>query len=393
MNRFRFAIAVLASGALVLAAPFISQFRNYLRATLPDHFVIVLGGIVAACVGLAVIGALFAIRQRRPLRYGLIAAALAIGTSYSLLTSSPDPHIAVVERFHFVQYGLITFLFYRAWRPLGDAGVLILPVLAAMLTATAEEWFQWFIPGRVGVMDDVFLNWVAIVCGLLFSIGLDPFDADAAAARPARAGSSAASTNAFALGRRSVRHCGIAAALFVIVFGMFFDSVHLGYRIDDPRIGSFTSIYTAPDLQVLARDRTPRWQMNPPVDKTRLAREDQYRTEGIQHVQERNEAWDRGDFAVAWGENLILETYYAPVLQRGHEWPSGQRADASVRVAADGGAAAKSFVSHAYPYEIYTWPPGAFRACIIVIAGGLLWVGRQAAARRDRTPAPVGFNP
>ena len=393
MNRTRFAIAVLAAGALVLAAPFISQFRNYLRATLPDHFVLVLGGIVAACVGLAIAGALFTIRDRRPLRYGLIAAALAIGTSYSLLTSSPDPHVAAVERFHFVQYGVISFLFYRAWRPLGDAGVLILPVLAAMLTATVEEWFQWFIPGRVGVMEDVFLNWVAIACGLLFSMGLDPFDANAANGRHTRARDRSTSANAFALGSRSLRHCGTAAALFVIVFGMFFDSVHLGYRIDDARIGSFTTIYTAPDLQVLARDRTSRWQVNPPIDKTRLAREDQYRTEGIQHVQERNEAWDRGNFAVAWRENLILETYYAPVLQRGHEWPSDQRADASARAAADAGAAAQSFVSHAYPYEIYTWPLAAFWASVIAIAGALLWSTWRAAARRERAPAPVGFTP
>ena len=118
--------------------------------------------------------ALLRIRDRRLLRYGAIVAALAIGTAYSLLTSSPDPNVAIVERFHFVEYGLLTFLFYRTWRPLDDWGVLMVPVFAAMLTGTVEEWFQWFIPGRVGTVEDVFLNWVAILCGLLFSIGIDP---------------------------------------------------------------------------------------------------------------------------------------------------------------------------------------------------------------------------
>jgi hypothetical protein len=255
------------------------------------------------------------------------------------------------------------------------------------VTATFEEWFQWFIPGRVGTMEDVFLNWVAIVCGLLFSIGLDPV-----AFRPAEIGkppgAGAMRARAFAPGSRSLRHCGAAAALFVLVFGMFFDSVHLGHRIDDARIGSFTSIYTAAELAALARDRASRWKTNPPVDRTRLAREDQYRTEGIQHVQERNEAWERGDVDVAWREHLILEIYYVPVLHRGHEWPADQRADASNR-AAGAPITAATFVSHAYPYEVYTWPSPPFWGLVLALAAGLLSLTWRAAARMERAIASV----
>lgn len=375
MARGRFVIAVLVAAGLVVAAPFISQFRNYLRGAFPAHFILILGAIVGASVALAVAGALLAVRDRRPLRYGLIVAALVIGTAYSLLTSSPDPHVAAVERFHFVQYGLIALLFYRAWRPLGDAGVLILPVLAAMLTATVEEWFQWFVPGRVGVMADVFLNWVAIGCGLLFSVGLDPFDAGPPP------GGGVRPRPAFTIGSRSLRHCGTAAALFVIVFGLFFDTVHLGHRIANERIGAFTSIYTEPELHALAADRAARWRVNPPVDKTRLAREDQYRTEGIQHVQARNEAWERGEIATAWRENLILETYYAPVLERGHRWPPEQHADAAARGMQ---ASSGNFESGAYPYAVFTWPAPVFWTVAIALAGALVLLGWRAAARRER---------
>ena len=355
MSRSRFAVAMLAAAALIVSAPFVSRVRNSLRGTFPDHYILILGGIVGGSLVLALAGAVLSIRDRRWPRYAAIAAALGLGGSYSLLTSSPDPHVAAVERFHFVQYGVITFLLYRAWRPLGDAGVLILPVLAGMLVGTLEEWFQWFIPGRVGVVEDVFLNWVAIACGLLFSIGVDP-----------------PSGNVITLSPRSLRHTGLAAALFVVVFGLFFDSVHLGQRIDDPRIGSFTSIYDADRLQAHAGDRAARWQIDPPIDKTRLAREDQYRTEGIQHVQARNEAWTRGDFSAAWRENLILESYYLPVLQRGHEWPLEQREDASRRSAAAAAAESRVFISRAYPYEVYTWPPVLFWTCVLALASGLL---------------------
>lgn len=370
MNRVAFATAVLAAGALILAAPFISRFRNLLRTTFPDHSILILALIVGASVAAAVAAALVAIRERRPLRFGLIAAALAIGASYSLLTSSDDPHVAAVERFHFVQYGLITFLFYRAWRPLGDLGVLVLPVVAAMQTAVIEEWFQWFIPGRVGVMRDVLLNWVAIGCGLLFSLGFDP---------PPRLTA--------ACGARSLRHVGVAGALFVLVFGLFFDAVHLGHEIRDPRIGTFASIYTEPELRAHAADRAVRWETDPPIDRTRLAREDQYRTEGIQHVQARNEAWARGDYDIALREQQILETYYAPVLQRGHDWPAGQRADAVSRAGAAEADAASRFVSRAYPYTVYTWPRVAVWAVVLPLAAALLalWGSGRESPQHSRS--------
>ena len=356
MIRARFALAVLAAAAIILSAPFISIIRNTIRDTFPGHFVLILGTVIGGCILAALIAALLRIRDRRLFRYGMIAAALAIGTAYSLLTSSPDANVAIVERFHFVEYGLLTLLFYRTWRPLDDWGVLILPVLAAMLTGTVEEWFQWFIPGRVGTVEDVFLNWVAILCGLLFAIGIDP-----------------PTLGANRVGRRSMRHISRTAALFVIVFGMFFDSVHIGHRIDLNGFGSFTSLYTAAELQAHARDRAQAWPVNPPIDKTRLAREDQYRTEGIQHVRERNRAWDAGDIDAAWRENLVLEEYYAPVLDTGHRWPPEQRRDAESRATA--GPRAAPYVSAAYPYRVYTWRPLLWwigvigMACVILLAG------------------------
>ncbi len=268
---------------------------------------------------------------------------------------------------------MITFLFYRAWRPLNDAGVLILPAIAAMITATVEEWFQWFIPGRVGVMDDVFLNWVAIACGLLFSIAVDPPPAP-----PIR------------LSRATTRHAALTLAIFVVVFGMFFDSVHVGHEIRDPSVGTFTSIYTEAELHANAADRTQRWAIAPPLDRTRLAREDQYRTEGIQHVQERNRAWDRGNADAAWRENLILERYYAPVMNHGHAWPPEQRRDAETRAAT---SRESEYASAAYPYRIYAWSKVQLWAGILgAVAVMLLVLNRGSAFAKATAGSPPTNN-
>jgi VanZ family protein len=358
MNRARLAVAILAAAAIILSAAFISQVRNYIRDTFPGQFILILGAIVGGSLVIALTAAIIRIKDRRRARYGCIAAAVVIGALYSFWMSSPDPQVAAVERFHFVQYGLLTFLFYRAWRPLNDAGVLVLPVLAAMLTATIEEWFQWFIPGRVGTVQDVFLNWVAVACGLLFSVGVDP-----------------PQHSVGRISSPSMRHIRITAVVFVIMFGMFFDSVHVGHQVQDPRVGSFASIYSMEELTLLAKDRAARWPANPPVDKTRLAREDQFRTEGMQHVKARNEAWERGDVVSAWQENAILELYYAPVLDTGHRWPAEQREDAGRRFAASHGES-NTFISAAYPYQVHAWSEWKHWSVVVALAMLILLVPR-----------------
>ena len=105
-------------------------------------------------------------------------------------------------------------------------------------------------------------------------------------------------------------------------------------------------------------------------------------TEGLQHVQARNKAWDAGDAFVAWRENLILETWFAPVLDTpsyvsasGHRWSAAHRADAAARVQ---GSEARPFTSAAYPYPLYLWRPEVVWLVSLVAAGVLLAVGAKS---------------
>ena len=361
-----FVLAIAVAVAVVLSAPFVGQIRAWIRSTFPGHFVLIVGVIGATILVAALVAAARRIRERRQQRYGTILAALAIAAAYSAWNAGTNPESNAVERFHFLEYGLIAFLFYRAWRPLGDLSVVLLPALAGLIVGTAEEWLQWFIPNRVGEINDIFLNLVAIACGLMFSLAVLPpeqfsWSLRASAPRVAR-----------------------MAAVTVLALAAFLHVLHFGYAIADEEGGTFMSRYSGPDLAAIQADKTAEWRTNPPpLVLQRLSREDQYLSEGLSHVRLRNMAWAAGDYAGAWCENRILEKYFVPVLDTptyaglsGHRWPAEQRADAEARTK-NGGP-----VTHVstYPYRILTWNRWLYWTLVIVAVAVLI-----AAARLLRT--------
>jgi VanZ family protein len=362
-----FILAVLVSLALVLSAPFIGYVRSWIRTTFPGQFVRIVGGGIAVIAVILIAAALARIRSHRALRYAALLAAVGCAAWYSRAEATGVPEVDVVQRFHFIEYGIITFLFYRAWRPLGDAAIVVLPFIAGLLVGTADEWLQWFIPNRVGEMADIFLNGVSIACGLVFSV---------AAAPPA--------SFSWRWNPGSLRRVGAAAALFVLAFAVFFRVVHLGYDVHDDRIGTFKSRYSRGELEALVTTKAEEWKVHPfPVVLQRVSREDQYMTEGVTHVQKRNELLAAGEAAGAWRENQILETYYTPVLdtpsyisRTGHRWSAEQRADVQSR----GSAGPIAYVSAANPYPIYDWPRLPFWLASIGMAA-LMWL---LCARNDR---------
>ena len=369
MRTGRFLIAVLVSVAVILSAPFIRDIRDWIRTNFPGQFVTFVAAAIAFAISAAIASALYKIRDRRAARYGAIVAALGLGTSYALWNAQGIPEVDTVERFHFVEYGLITFLFYRAWRPVGDVSIIVLPILAGLVVGTLEEWLQWFIPGRVGDMRDVFLNGAAIVCGLLFSLGVDP---------PERL--------SLRLAPGSRRRIALAAVIATLVFAAFVHTVHLGVSVSDGGVLTFRSRYDADTLRRIGEQRSVEWKASPPLTRpASRSREDQYQSEGHQHVQERNRQWAAGNIMAAWYENQILETYYAPVLdtpsylsKTGHRWPAEQRADAQHRHEASGSSPSGPYESRADATEgrhfIRTWSPVAFWGIVGVVVAGLLGV-------------------
>lgn len=369
----RLFLACAASAAIVLAAPFMGRLQSLLRSSISTRaYVVLLGAVVAGAVITASVVAFTRIKAYRGRRIAAMAAAIGLGLAYTSVLSTGIPEIDAVERVHFVEYGLIAVLFYRVWRRAGDASTLVLPILCGFIVGTLDEWLQWFIPYRVGEMHDVVLNFTALVCGVLFGVALEP--PPSFSWRPGADGWS---------------RIGVATAAAVLVFGAFVGVVHLGRVVHVEGIGQFSSRHTAAELDALQRDRAERWLTAPPLNIPRLSREDQYLDEGLWHVRERNRRWDAQEITAAWHENLILERFFAPVLDRptyvsatGNRWPAEHRADAQSRAVPD-----PAFVSRAESYPILAWSKPLYWSIVVLAAAALLMFFLNRQSRLDCIPS------
>jgi hypothetical protein len=149
-----------------------------------------------------------------------------------------------------------------------------------------------------------------------------------------------------------------ATAVTLALVVAFAFTVHVAHEVRDPDIGTFVSRYNAAQLAASAADRAGRWRTSPPVTIRNFSRDDQYLSEGLWHVQRRNEAWGRGDIGAAWRENLILEKFFAPVLdartyasETPQRWPAEQRAEAASRPGID----RRPSVSGEYRWPVYVF--------------------------------------
>jgi hypothetical protein len=358
LRRARLALAVVAAAGVIISSPFVGDIRTAILAAFPTQFQLIIGGAIAATVVTALIVAVIRIRDRRGWRFTGLAVAIGGAMVYARLVSTGNMLVDVVEHVHFVEYGVVAWLFYRVWRPRDDGTAVIWPLLAGTLTGIADESVQWFIPGRVGEAHDVFLNVVAVCCGLCFVASVDP---------PARFG--------VPLERPVVRPIAYGVSAVLLAFAAFFHAVHLGHQLYEPGIGMFWSHYDAAGLMAASADRAVRWRSDPPAQLHRLSREDQYLSEGLWHVEERNRAWGADDPFSAWRENLLLERFFSPVLDTPSyaarapaRWPAQQRDETAARVDSDPGI----YVSRAAPYPIYAWPPAAFWAVVAAVVAAVM---------------------
>jgi hypothetical protein len=352
--------AIIASFSVIIAAPLVGQLNVWLRDVAPGNYATVLAVVVVCAAILALGSAILTIRDRRLERFAWIAAAAVIAIGYGLAARTGVADVDAAERFHFVEYGLLALLFYKAFRPARDGAVIVMPLLCGVIVGTAEEWLQWFVPARVGEMKDVLLNLVAVSAGVLFAIGLEP---------PPRV--------TLTLHRDTRRRVAAVGSLAIATFAGFFHSVHLGHLVADREAGVFHSRYSAEELLEISRSRAETWKTHPPLTWARYSREDQYLTEGVAHVRRRNERWGEGNILAARHENLILERYYAPVLDTPsyvspdpHRWPDAQRAQAHQQ----GGPGFMIYESDALDYPVVTWQPLVY--WLLVIAAIVLMLRR-----------------
>lgn len=372
-------LPIVVSILIVFGSPYVGQVRGELQSTFPEHYTRIIGGIVAASMVIALASALVQLRRSRHnssrtderglpmhIRYALIAAAVAIAAAYARTVRTGEPQVDMVEAFHFVEYGVVAHLFYRAWRGRPDVSGVALVACAGLAVGVADEWVQWFVPARVGELRDIALNAVAVGCGLLVSMAVHP---PLSLARPRHHASRVT--------------LGAAVSLLLVAVAGFVDRVHLGHEIRDGQTAVFRSRYDAAALTEAAANRTDRWEASPPPGRG-FSREDHYLSEGEWHIARRNAAVGTGDWPAAWGENAILERFYPPVLDRSGRWPIEQRTavEQGTRARARG-----SYVSDAEPYPIYVVRRPMFWLITVLIGVAIVWLAAGAGGKSE--PAPL----
>ncbi|MBI3263581.1 MAG: VanZ family protein [Acidobacteria bacterium] len=374
MNRRALTQAVIVSAIFVPGAPFIGEIRLALRDAFPRAFIPTIAISIAAALVIPCLVVLARVRTRRLLRYGAIGLALALVALYWLTTRTGILEVDSVELFHFLEYGTVGTLFYRAFLPTGDVTVFPLTLLAGAIVGTMDEWGQWLVPTRVGEARDVYLDLFAVACGLLFGVGLQAPGPFARLSAP------------------SLRRAGRFGAAAVLLFAVFYHLAHLGYDIRDSQIGSFYSAYTTDELDAATADRAVRWRLDPPTRLKPLAIEDFYLTEAGSHVFHRNAYYEGGHFYLAWKENQILETYYDPFLDLHsfssgalHRWAPAQRAEVEGKAIAPSPAL---YESPAGRERIVVSPTKTqFWIGVAGLVGLLLWLPPRH--KREKSPGPA----
>ena len=362
-------LPLLASALIVFGSPYVGEIRGALRSSFPEQDSWIIGGVTASAIVAALGWAVVRLRQSRhdsppdlstrlPLwvRYTLVIAAVAISAGYARAVSSGEPEVDLVEAFHFVEYGVVAYLFYRHWRGRPDVSGVAFSACAGLALGIADEWVQWFVPGRVGEMHDVLLNAVAVGCGLLVCMAVHP-----------------PSSIAWPLERAPRLALGAAASGLLLAFAGFVDCVHLGYEVQDSKAGVFRSRFNTQALADAASIRPERWKLSPPP-VSGFRHEDHYLSEGEWHVQRRDIAIATREWGTVLSEDAILEQFYAPVLEMRGRLSVEQRAEFKRNAR---GLERESYRSDAEPYPIYVTHRGVFWALTLFTVAAMMWLARR----------------
>jgi hypothetical protein len=299
----RFIPALIVSAVVVGMAPYAGVIRDRLSSALAGGFVRIMGVAFAMVVGAVVVWVIARIRDHRLERYGLLLLGLALLVGQLAGWSRDNAAVNAVERIHFLYYGLLGFLWLRAYRRgRADLSAPLLALDALLLVAIADEGLQWWVAGRTGELYDVGLDVYAGATGVLLALALD--------------GPRSIEWRFVTGAGRSLARVG---AIALVATAAFLHAAHLGYRIDDPEVGAFRSFFDQEELRAASGDRAARWAahpLGPPGVFAPLEAEDWFRTEAGMRVQHRNYALEHGDVYQAWKENLLLERWYAPFLDQ-----------------------------------------------------------------------------
>ncbi len=362
--------------------------------------------VFAALLAAVILAVRILQRQAAPVRASSwwwlagVAGALAGGTWH--LRANPE------EAMHFIQYGVLSFLLYRAFRTrFEDSGLFVAALVAGAFLGVLDECIQWIVPRRFFDFRDMVINVSGVVLvqlalarglrpeGILsppraqslrvafrLATGLALFFVILLAATPARIAALPWELGSFLINEPLVEYGNQITVS---------NDIHFVSRLTGPALLAEDEQRQAEVGPLLARhadDRGyeqflldhPPWQ-DPFAHEMRvhLFRRDRYSKDARAH--RRDPERQAREITVAWCEQRILETYFRRTLAAaGLDWP------ADVRDRANAMARPGEYQSPVSRHLIVRWRRWQLQGMVVLawmVFGG--WV-RYVAHREDSKP-------
>ena len=165
-------IAALWAAVIFATVPFAGDGVSYVRQYGDDDiFAYVVGACVIGLFGVAV--HLLRKRQRKSISsylWLLAIAVIVIYQVYELEKGTP------VEAIHFLQYGLLSLLLFRAFAyKVADYSIYAAVTIIGSTIGMLDETIQWLTPGRHFGLEDIWLNFTAVaLVQAALALGIKP---------------------------------------------------------------------------------------------------------------------------------------------------------------------------------------------------------------------------
>jgi hypothetical protein len=370
--------------------------------------------VVAGFAAILTMAGLSLWRRRLPVNAYLALIAVSGMFLAGLYSLREAPEEAV----HYLEYGLLSVLAYRALvHRFGDSSVYLLSVLVAGCVGIADEWLQWVTPDRYWGFRDIRINLeAASLAQLGIALGLRP-------------GIVSLGVSAFGI-RWTAQLTGILLSMLALSclntpsrvewyatripflsFLLASDDVMIeyGYEYRHPEIGVFRSRLSPEELQetdasrgALVAQIINRYDSRESFEefrRTYTASTAPYVHEVGIHLFRRDRLLERAelrapsiwsqshDYNVALRENRILELYFPQALRYSkHRWSDEKLAEVET------GAASRSRYTSPVSNHLITRfsEPQLLAAFVSAIAAVLLlarWAGRGRPARSGAVPS------
>lgn len=394
------AYVVLWSGLTFATVPFVRDVVDYVGGRW-GHDVFTYG--VAAIVILVAVAVIALLLKRRISVAGyawlLGIAGLIVYQTFELQAGSP------VEAVHFVQYGILSLLLYRAFtHRVRDYSIYVAATIAGTIIGMIDETVQWVTPRRHFGVQDIWLNCTAVAlvqAALAAAIRptiISGWPDSASVGRLCRLGAVAVAYLGLCLLNTPDRIAWYTARVPLLDFiDKSSVMVQYGYLHRDPAIGLFRSRLTTEELRRLARERAEEGARI--LDRYRDRNQyrafldiytpvtDPFLHEARVHLFSRDVNLERARkaeaddkprlFAAAYGENRILEAYFGELLRASsYAWPAELEAEVRASAHTDEAFESKSGRSlvTAYSQQQVFW---VFLSLVV----GLLLLGRYFGRR------------